>query len=172
VLRLRRPAAGAAGGRAARADRRRRLYPFYSELAERFAQAGYHAIAIDYFGRTAGLGPRDAEFEYMPHVQRLTVAVIGFYGVLIDRFGVDGPLERVGDMRAPVLGLFGGADQGIPVEQVEEFDERLTKAGLDHEIHVYPGAPHSFFDRRFEEYADACDNAWRRMPGFLERHTG
>ena len=37
----------------------RGLYPFYTELAERFAQAGYHAIALDYFGRTAGLGPRD-----------------------------------------------------------------------------------------------------------------
>jgi carboxymethylenebutenolidase len=196
----------------------RGLYPFYAELAERFAQAGYHAIVMDYFGRTAGLDPRDAEFEYMPHVQKLTVAgvqqdaaaaiaalrdrtgaravatvgfclggfesflagadmpglaaVIGFYGVLTDRFGVDGPLERADDMRAPVLGLFGGADQGIPVEQVEEFDERLTKAGLDHEIHVYPGAPHSFFDRRFEEYADACNDAWRRMLGFLESHTG
>ena len=49
----------------------RGLYPFYSELAERFAQAGHHAIVIDYFGRTAGLGPRDEEFEYMPHVQQL-----------------------------------------------------------------------------------------------------
>jgi carboxymethylenebutenolidase len=58
------------------------------------------------------------------------------------------------------------------VEQVEEFDDRLTKAGLDHEIHVYPGAPHSFFDRRFEDHADASADAWRRMLGFLERHTG
>ena len=147
----------------------RGLYPFYSELAERFAQAGYHAIALDYFGRTAGLGPRDEEFEYMPHVQQLTVptvqqdaaaalaalrertgaqavatvgfclggfesflagadmpelaAVVGFYGVLTgERFGVDGPLERAGDIRTPVLGLFGGEDQAIPVEQVEQFD--------------------------------------------------
>src|SRR3954447_18772782 len=46
----------------------RGLYPFYIELAERFAAAGHHAIAIDYFGRTAGLGPRDEHFEYRPHV--------------------------------------------------------------------------------------------------------
>ena len=51
----------------------RGLYPFYSELAERFAQAGHHAIAIDYFGRSAGLGPRGEEFEYMPHVGQLRV---------------------------------------------------------------------------------------------------
>jgi len=196
----------------------RGLYPFYSELAERFAQAGYHAIAMDYFGRTAGLGPRDEQFEYMPHVQQLTIggvqqdaaaaiaalrertgaravatvgfclggfesflagadipnlaAVIGFYGVLTgERFGTAGPLERAGDIHTPLLGLFGGADQAIPVDQVEQFDARLTEAGLDHEIHVYPGAPHSFFDRRFEEHAEACEDAWRRMLGFLERHT-
>jgi carboxymethylenebutenolidase len=196
----------------------RGLYTFYVELAERFAQAGFHAIALDYFGRTAGLGPREEEFEYMPHVQQLTVpgvqqdaaaaaaalrertgataiatvgfclggfesflagadmdglaAVVGFYGVLTgSRFGTDGPLERAAEIRAPLLGLFGGADQAIPVEQVEEFDAKLTEAGLDHEIHVYPGAPHSFFDRRFEEYAEDCEDAWRRMLGFLERHT-
>src|SRR6188472_4295193 len=48
----------------------RGLYRFYEQLAERFADAGHAAIAIDYFGRTAGLGPRDEAFEYMPHVQQ------------------------------------------------------------------------------------------------------
>ena len=51
----------------------RGLYPFYIELAERFAQAGYNAIAFDYFGRTAGLGPRAEDFEYKAHVQQLQV---------------------------------------------------------------------------------------------------
>src|SRR5690348_17295544 len=46
----------------------RGLHPFYMRLAERFADAGHPAVAMDYFGRTAGLGPRDEEFEYMPHV--------------------------------------------------------------------------------------------------------
>ena len=193
----------------------RGLYPFYSELAERFAEAGYHAIAIDYFGRTAGLGPRGEEFEYMPHVEQLVIgqvqadtvgaitalrertgasgiaavgfclggflsfqagadladlsAVIGFYGVLgRSRFGAPRPLDRAGEIRVPLLGLFGGADQGIPVEEVEQFDALLGDAELDHEIHVYPGAPHSFFDRRYQEHAEACQDAWRRMLGFLE----
>src|SRR6478752_2398932 len=44
----------------------RGLYRFYVELAERFAQAGHHAIALDYFGRTAGLGPRGGDFDYTP----------------------------------------------------------------------------------------------------------
>ncbi len=49
----------------------RGLYPFYVELAERFAEAGHHAIAFDYYGRTAGLGPRDDEFDYGPHRQQV-----------------------------------------------------------------------------------------------------
>ena len=50
----------------------RGLFRFYEQLAERFAAAGHPAIAIDYFGRTAGLGPRDESFEYMPHVKQST----------------------------------------------------------------------------------------------------
>src|SRR3954468_24686439 len=46
----------------------RGLFRFYEELAERFAQAGVPAVAIDYFGRTAGLGARGEDFEYRPHV--------------------------------------------------------------------------------------------------------
>jgi len=193
----------------------RGLYPFYSELAERFAAAGHHAIAIDYFGRTAGLGPRGEDFEYMPHVRKTrpwtvqedaaaalaalrertgagaasTVGfcfggtqsflaatnealglegVIGCYGSLsVERWGDMSPIRRAVDMRGPVLGLFGGADEGIPPDQVEAFDSALAEAGVEHEIVTYPGAPHSFFDRRYEEHAEACADAWRRILAFL-----
>ena len=50
----------------------RGLYRFYEELALRFAERGHAAIAIDYFGRTAGAEKRDDEFEYMPHVEQTT----------------------------------------------------------------------------------------------------
>ena len=195
----------------------RGLYPFYSDLAERFAQAGYHAIALDYFGRTAGLGPRNEDFEFRSHVGELQVpqvqadlvaaaealrdrtsvtapatvgfclggfhsfiagadvpglsAVIGFYGLLVSRFGVAGPIERASDMNYPLLGLFGGADQAIPVEQVEQFDAALDEARIPHEVYLYPDAPHSFFDRGHEEYADASEDSWRRMLAFLDEHT-
>lgn len=52
----------------------RGLFTFYEELALRFAEAGIDALAIDYFGRTAGLGARGADFEYRPHVDRTTWA--------------------------------------------------------------------------------------------------
>src|SRR5215212_661344 len=52
----------------------RGLYRFYEELALRFAERGYAAVAIDYFGRTAGVEKRDDDFEYMPHVEQATDA--------------------------------------------------------------------------------------------------
>src|SRR5438876_8227356 len=50
----------------------RGLYRFYEELALRFAERGYAAIAIDYFGRTAGVGKRGDDFPYMEHVKEGT----------------------------------------------------------------------------------------------------
>src|SRR6188508_6233 len=50
----------------------RGLYRFYEELALRFAERGHRAIAIDYFGRTAGVAKRDEAFEYREHVQQTT----------------------------------------------------------------------------------------------------
>jgi carboxymethylenebutenolidase len=50
----------------------RGLHPYYEELTLRFAEQGVDAIAIDYFGRTAGTGRRDADFEFRPHVDQTT----------------------------------------------------------------------------------------------------
>jgi len=50
----------------------RGLHNFYKELAQRFAEAGIDAVAIDYFGRTAGMGDRGEGFEFMPHVEKTT----------------------------------------------------------------------------------------------------
>jgi carboxymethylenebutenolidase len=69
----------------------------------------------------------------------------------------------------PILGHYGGADEGIPVGQVEELGRALSSAGVSHEIHVYPNATHSFFDRRHEEFAAEADQAWRRTIAFLGR---
>ena len=194
----------------------RGLYRFYVELAERFAQAGRSAIAIDYFGRTAGLGTRGEDFDYMRRVAEtrmdtvqadtaaaidvlreragaksfVTVgfcfggthsflaaqnpalpldAVVGFYGSLTERPIRPSPIPRAGDTRCPVLGLFGGADENIPQDQIDEYDRALDAAGVEHELVTYPGAPHSFFDRKFEQYAEACEDAWRRVLSFLTR---
>ena len=54
----------------------RGLYRFYEELALRFAERGHAALAIDYFGRTAGVAKRDDDFDYMPQVEQTTVTGI------------------------------------------------------------------------------------------------
>ncbi len=197
----------------------RGLFPFYQDLATRFATAGVEAITIDYFGRTAGLAPRGADFEYMPHVMQTkpeTIAadvaaavaqlrgeaagrqlsifttgfcfggansllqaanhhrlagVIAFYGAPISpRFGT-APIQRIGEFECPVLGLYGGADQGIPESDVKQFDQALADAGIEHEIVIYPGAPHSFFDRSYAQFQQESADAWRRMLGFITIHT-
>ncbi len=197
----------------------RGLHQFYKELAERFAEQGIAALALDYFGRTAGLTARDDSFEFMPHVQQIRfdtfladvdaalanlresegqrlpsftvgfcmggtlsfltgtrdvglTGVIGFYAALSRDFAGGGTLlERAMGVKYPVLALFGGADQGIPTDQVETFDHELDRARVEHEVVIYPGAPHSFFDRRSAEYADASTDAWTRVLGFIAAHA-
>jgi carboxymethylenebutenolidase len=194
----------------------RGLYRFYEELALRFAERGYTALAFDYFGRTAGAEKRDDEFPYMDHVRQATpegvqadvraavehlrpsaravftvgfcfggrhswlaaasghglAGAIGFYGrPARGADGSDGPIQRASELRAPILGLMGGADEAIPKHDVDAFERALAEAGVEHELVTYPGAPHSFFDRKFEEHAEASNDAWGRVLAFLERHA-
>jgi carboxymethylenebutenolidase len=85
--------------------------------------------------------------------------------------GLPGPIDRAGEMEAPILALQGGADENITAELNDAFDRALTEAGVEHEVVTYEGAPHSFFDRRQEDYAEASDDAWRRVLEFLDRHS-
>jgi carboxymethylenebutenolidase len=194
----------------------RGLYHFYEELALRFAERGYVAVAIDYFGRTAGIAKRGDDFEYTEHVQQtkpglvqedvgaavrhlraldctaiFTVGfcmggrnswlaaaakhgldgAVGFYGHPGERNGVIGPTQRAADIEAPILALQAGDDQNITAQDNAQFREALELAGVEHEIVTYDGAPHSFFDRKFEEHADASADAWERVLGFIAQHS-
>jgi carboxymethylenebutenolidase len=73
-------------------------------------------------------------------------------------------------MKAPLLMLIAGADF-TPQEAFQVFDKELTAGNVSHEMHTYEGAPHSFFDRSFEQWKDACDDAWRRMLAFVKKHN-
>ena len=74
-------------------------------------------------------------------------------------------------MKAPLQVMVAGADAATTPEQSAEFERELTAAGVPHEQHVYPGAPHSFFDRTYEQWKDASDDAWRRMLDFVQKHS-
>jgi carboxymethylenebutenolidase len=188
----------------------RGLYHFYEELALRFAERGHTAIAIDYFGRTAGVEKRDEDFDYRPHVDQTTpqgvmadanaaagrlkelgatsLFTVGFcFGgsnswlAAADVAGLKGAvgfygrpsraLDRVPDMVAPILALQAGADAHITAEDNAEFEQALAAAGVEHELVAYEGAPHSFFDRKQEEFQDASDDAWRRTLAFIDLHA-
>jgi len=98
--------------------------------------------------------------------------VMGFYAGMSRNFSGRGTLlEQADRIKYPVLGLFGGADQSIPTENVRRFEEQLAKAGVENEIVIYPGAPHSFFDRRAMDYAAASADAWQRVLAFIAAHT-
>ena len=99
--------------------------------------------------------------------------VIGFYAGLSRKLDEQKgtALEAASRIRVPVLGLYGGADQNIPPELLLALDENLDQAGVEHEIVSYPGAPHSFFDRRAAEHAEASADAWRRMLSFITAHS-
>jgi carboxymethylenebutenolidase len=198
----------------------RGLYHFYEELALRFAERGYAAIAIDYFGRTAGVAKRDSDFQAMEHTMQTTpegvqadiaaavaylrspaggsrsaiftvgfcfgganswlaaagghglAGAVGFYGMPGERAGRPGPTAAAERMAAPILALQGGADDHIPAEVNDAFDAALTAAGVEHEVVTLADAPHSFFDRHFEQFQAQSDDAWTRTLAFIDAHSG
>ena len=197
----------------------RGLHTYYKELADRFAEVGVDAVAIDFFARTAPSDDRGESFDFMSHVPQTKpealqadiaaaaaylrgaeggkvrslysvgfcfggalsylqaasglgyAGVIGFYGwpLGLKRWPEKPkPIDAVPRYTCPVLSIFGGADEGIPQSAVDEFDAALKKAKIKHDSTVYPGAPHSFFDRKQSEFAEASADAWRRVQAFVK----
>jgi carboxymethylenebutenolidase len=96
---------------------------------------------------------------------------VGFYGSPTRQRGGPSVVERINAISCPILALQAGDDAGITPEANAEFEAALTGAGIEHEIVVYDGAPHSFFDRKQEEFADASADAWRRTLAFIDTHA-
>ena len=188
----------------------RGLYRFYEELALRFAERDFAAVAFDYFGRTAGTGKRGDDFEYMPHVQQTTpegvradvgaciaylrgrgtrtIFTVGFcFGgrhswlAAADQDGLAGAVgfygrpadatARAGEINAPILALQAGDDANITAEDNAAFADALHAAGVEHEVITYDGAPHSFFDRKQEQFQAASDDAWAKTLAFVAAHS-
>jgi carboxymethylenebutenolidase len=80
------------------------------------------------------------------------------------------PLDVAGTLKTPVLGLYGGADQGIPIESVERMRKSLAMVGTS-EIIVYPDIPHAFFaDYRPSFRKEAAEDGWRRLKSWFTGH--
>jgi carboxymethylenebutenolidase len=135
--------------------------------AERLRESGRcRALAVLGFC----FGGRNALLQGLPDSRIAPDAIVSFYGQLgPDRSGRGGPLSVADRFVRPLLGHYGGADESIPVEQVEALDRALEARQVPHEIHLYPGATHSFFDQRRAEFAAEAELAWHRTLAFLDR---
>lgn len=201
----------------------RGLLPVYAELADRFADAGIDAVAIDHFGRSAGLGMRDDQFEFASHLAKTSpeytkqdvataleylrsgtearvraaftigfsfggaasflqaghaehrlAGVIGCYGWPLgstDFLQWPKPVEQVSKFCCPLLAIFGGADERIPMSEAQQFDMALGKAGVEHWLVRCDGALHGFIDRRAKEFPLQEQAAWQRILGFISGLT-
>jgi carboxymethylenebutenolidase len=81
------------------------------------------------------------------------------------------PIDLVPELKAPVLGLYGGQDPGIPLDTVDKMRETLKKAGDPSEIVVYPYAPHGFFaDIRPSYRKEAAQDGWKRLLAWFRKY--
>ncbi|MEW6515161.1 MAG: dienelactone hydrolase family protein [Pseudomonadota bacterium] len=81
------------------------------------------------------------------------------------------PLDIAGEIKGAVLGLYGGKDQGIPLEDVDSMQMALKKAGGKSQIHIYPDAPHAFHaDYRGTYRKDAAEDGWKRLQEWFKNH--
>jgi carboxymethylenebutenolidase len=114
-------------------------------------------------------------WEYSAHSKDLKAGV-AFYGTVVDppaqkAIWPKSPTELAPEMKAPVLGLYGEADQGIPVAQVEALKAALQAANKTAEFKIYPGAPHGFHaDYRPSYRKDAADDAWNQMIAWFKKY--
>jgi len=112
-------------------------------------------------------------WEYAAHSGDLKAGV-AFYGPPVDPPNPawpKSPMQLASDMKAPVLGLYGAEDQGIPVAQVEAFKKALADDKKTAEFKIYPGAPHGFHaDYRTSYRKEAAEDGWNQMQAWLKKY--
>lgn len=101
-------------------------------------------------------------------------AGVAWYGRLVgdkDPLHPKHPTDIAADLNAPVLGLYGGADMGIPISTVETMREALKKANKPSEIIVYPDTPHGFYaDYRPSYRKDKADDGWKKLLEWFKKN--
>ena len=101
-------------------------------------------------------------------------AGVAWYGRVVgqpDALHPKNPIDLVQDLKAPVLGLYGGADQGIPVASLDKMRAALKEAGKPGEIIVYPETPHAFFaDYRPSYRKEQAADGWKRLLDWFKQH--
>lgn len=181
------------------------LVEHIEDVADRFAAAGYLALAPDLYDgaateepdgarklamgldRERALRDLEAAVAYLTRRGARKVGVTGFcmggglvlelatrsedLAAVVAWYGRPLPPEHAATVRCPVLGLYGGADTGIPLASVRALEQALRAVGKEAEFIVYPGVPHAFFNDRRESYReDAARDGWQRALAFFAGH--
>jgi carboxymethylenebutenolidase len=173
-----------AGGGSAPYDDFSKVMPFFRDVTDdgivadvdatvgHLRAAGFDDTRIGIVGFCFG-----GRVTFLVSTRRRLGAAVGFYGggIVSSRMPFFQPL--IGDaarLATPWLGLFGDADGGIPIADVEQLRETLDReATIDHEIVRYPGAEHGFHcDRRPSYQEAAATDGWKRTLSWLVRHLG
>jgi carboxymethylenebutenolidase len=172
-------------GRTARAGRREPGFdhsPHVTQLTWAGLSADVRAAAT-YLRSEAGGGVGDlftigfcvgGRISFLAATLGLDLAgAVGFYGwpVGAHRSNTPAPVDLAYQISSPVLALFGGADESIPPDAVETFEAALKVAGVDHRVVTYPDAPHSFFDKKADEYSRTSEEAWAEVLGFIRSNS-
>jgi carboxymethylenebutenolidase len=110
---------------------------------------------------------------YAAHSPKLKAGA-AWYGRLVGQpteLTPKNPIDLVAELKAPVLGLYGGADQGIPNDSVEKMRDALKSAGNKSEIILYPDTPHGFnADYRPSYRAEQAKDAWAKMLAWFKKN--
>ncbi len=110
---------------------------------------------------------------YAAHNPNLKAGV-AWYGRIVGQSGAlqpKHPIDIAKDLKAPVLGLYGGKDQGIPNDTVEMMQAEIKKAGGKSMIHIYPEGPHGFHaDYRPSYREDMAKDGWQKLQAWLKQH--
>jgi carboxymethylenebutenolidase len=110
---------------------------------------------------------------YAEHSAQLRAGV-AWYGRLVGKASElqpKHPIDIAARLKAPVLGLYGGNDQGIPLETVEQMRTELKAANSSSSIIVYPDAPHAFYaDYRASYRKEPAEDGWRRLQAWFKKH--
>jgi carboxymethylenebutenolidase len=110
---------------------------------------------------------------YAEHSAQLKAGV-AWYGRLVGKASElqpKHPIDIAASLKAPVLGLYGGNDQGIPLETVEQMRTELKAAHSSSSIIVYPDAPHAFYaDYRASYRKEAAEDGWGRLQAWFRKH--
>jgi carboxymethylenebutenolidase len=192
---------------------------FIRSMSDRFAEAGFVAVAPDLYHREDPDNSDDpltrmgrlrdpnivadgnAAIEYaksLPEVRAESIGITGFcmggrvaylmsahnpdiracvvfYGgnIMVPWGEVPAPFDLTGQIKAPILGLFGEEDQNPSPADVAKIDAELTRLGKEHEFHSYPGAGHAFMNEDRPSYRqEAARDAWARCIAWFKRRLG